>query len=108
MAHCGADHDRTRSKLSALRKASGEVTKLGKLTDIKGIRGATYRLGQLMDRTAFAVNGVANLAKVRWNGHDSKPSVSVVVVGRNDDYMPDFKERLQATIEWNRRYLASE
>jgi hypothetical protein len=30
------------------------------------------------------------------------------MVGRNDDYMSDFRERLYATIEWNIRYLVSE
>jgi hypothetical protein len=31
-----------------------------------------------------------------------------VVVGRNDDYMPDFSERLHATVAWNLRFLAEE
>jgi hypothetical protein len=30
------------------------------------------------------------------------------MVGRNDDYMSDFAERLYATIEWNVRYLIGE
>jgi hypothetical protein len=79
---------------------------LGKLKEIKGIRGATYRLEQLINRTAFAVHGVSNFSQLSVNG--SRPKVTAVVVGRNDDYMPDFAERLQATIGWNSRYLAQE
>jgi hypothetical protein len=38
----------------------------------------------------------------------NRPSIAAVVVDRNYDYMPDFKERLQATIEWNVRFLIGE
>lgn len=81
---------------------------LGKLKEIKGIRGATYRLEQLIKRAAFALHGVTNFSHLSVNGHGARPKVTAVVVGRNDDYMPDFAERLQATIGWNSRYLAQE
>ncbi|HXM36609.1 MAG TPA: hypothetical protein VN920_15550, partial [Pyrinomonadaceae bacterium] len=84
------------------------MSRLGKLKEIKGIRGATYRLGQLINRTAFAIHGITNFSQLRVNGHGSQPTVTAVVVGRNDDYMPDFLERLRATIGWNSRYLAQE
>jgi hypothetical protein len=34
--------------------------------------------------------------------------VAAVLVGRNDDYMPDFRQRLVACLEWNTRYLVGE
>jgi len=81
---------------------------MGKLKEIKGIRGAAYRLEQLVNRAAFAIHGISNFAHLRTNGLGSRPKITAVVVGRNDDYMPDFAERLQATIGWNSRYLAQE
>ncbi len=78
---------------------------LEKLREIKGIRGASYRLEQLIKRTAFAIHGVTNFSHLSTNG--SRPKVTAVVVGRNDDYMPDFAERLQATIGWNVRGYSS-
>lgn len=72
------------------------------------ITGIKYRLNQLQRRTAFALSGAGNYARlrVRKNGH--RPQIAAVLVGRNDDYMSDFRERLYATIEWNIRYLVSE
>jgi hypothetical protein len=81
---------------------------LARLREIKGIRGATYRFEQLINRTAFAIQGVSNFSHLSANGHGTRPNITAVVVGRNDDYMPDFAERLHATIEWNSRYLAQE
>src|SRR5229473_1473492 len=80
-----------------------------KLRDIKGIRGALYRLNESRARTAFAADGIANFLRLRFQRNGSRrPSVTAVVVGRNDDYMPDFAFRLRATIAWNMKYLASE
>src|SRR6266853_4437772 len=79
-----------------------------KLKDIKGIRGALYRAGQLQARTAFAANGLTNFLRLRSHRNGSRPAIAAVVVGRNDDYMSDFTERLYATLEWNIRYLVSE
>jgi len=84
------------------------MSSLGKLKEIKGIRGASYRLEQLIKRTAFAISGISNFSHLRANGDRPRPAVTAVVAGRNDDYMPDFAERLAATIDWNSRYLAQE
>jgi hypothetical protein len=76
-----------------------------KLTDIKGIRGALYRAAELQMRTTFVVGGIANFVRRRMHSNGSRPSITAVMVGRNDDYMADFRERLYATIDWNTRYL---
>jgi hypothetical protein len=78
------------------------------LRQIKGIRGALYRIEQLQARTAFAANGIANFVRLRMHSNGARPSITAVVVGRNDDYMPDFAERLDATLTWNIQYLADE
>lgn len=78
------------------------------LREIPGIRGAIYRLSQGQKRIAFAWRGASNYARLRLGRNGSRPQVAAVVVGRNDDYMSDFRERLYATIEWNISYLVSE
>lgn len=79
-----------------------------KLTEIPGIRGASYRLVQGQKRLAFALRGVSNYSRLRLERNGSRPQIAAVVVGRNDDYMSDFRERLYATVEWNIRYLVNE
>ncbi len=76
--------------------------------DVRGIRGALYRAGQLQLRTSFAANGLVNFLRLRTHRNGSRPAMAAVVVGRNDDYMSDFAERLYATLEWNIKYLVSE
>lgn len=78
------------------------------LTEIPGIRGTTYRISQAQKRIAFALRGATNYVRLRLERNGSRPQVAAVVVGRNDDYMSDFRERLYATIEWNIRYLVGE
>jgi hypothetical protein len=78
------------------------------LRDIKGIRGALYRLNELRTRTAFAAERIADFRRLRSQRNGSRPSITAVVVGRNDDYMSDFALRLRATIAWNMKYLADE
>ena len=78
------------------------------LRDIKGFRGALYRIDQMRVRVAFAADGVTNFLRLRSRRNGSRPSITAVVVGRNDDYMSDFALRLQATIAWNLNYLANE
>jgi hypothetical protein len=80
---------------------------LRKLKDVKGIRGALYRFGELRARASFAAGGLVDLLRLRKTNR-SRPSITAVVVGRNDDYMSDFALRLRATIAWNAKYLASE
>jgi len=79
-----------------------------KLRDIKGIRGALYRVDQLRVRAVFAVDGIANFLRLRFHRNGTRPAITAVVVGRNDDYMSDFAHRLRATIAWNMKYLADE
>src|SRR3977135_1846105 len=79
-----------------------------KLSDLKGIRGALYRLGQWQTKTAFVAGGIANFLRLQIHSNGSRPSITAVVVGRNDDYMADFRERLYATIDWNIRHLIDE
>ncbi|MDT7604811.1 MAG: hypothetical protein QOF61_2808 [Acidobacteriota bacterium] len=81
---------------------------LQKLKDIKGVRGIVYRSGELGRRARFAARGAYNFAQLRAEQNGARPSVTAVVVGRNDDYMSDFRQRLEATIEWNARHLADE
>jgi hypothetical protein len=78
------------------------------LSNIKGVRGAVYHLGEARRRTGFALRGAYNFARLRLERNGARPSVTAVVVGRNDDYMSDFRERLHATIEWNMRHLIDE
>ncbi len=79
-----------------------------KLSEIRGIRGALYRAREARFRGVFAARGLTNYLRLRFNGNGSRPDIAAVVVGRNDDYMPDFAQRLFATIEWNVHYLANE
>lgn len=72
------------------------------------LKGIAYRLDQLSQRAAYALQGAKHFAKLRSLRNGNGLSVAAVVVGRNDDYMPDFKERLHATIAWNIRYLVDE
>jgi hypothetical protein len=78
------------------------------LRDIKGFRGAIYRLDQLRIRTMFAADAIANFRRLRSHSNGTRPSVAAVMVGRNDDYMSDFVHRLHATIAWNARYFIDE
>ena len=78
------------------------------LRDIKGFRGALYRIDQMQAHSAFAANGIANYLHLSVSGNGLRPAIAAVVVGRNDDYMSDFADRLQATLEWNIRYLVNE
>ncbi|SRR6266404_2642394 len=79
-----------------------------KLRDIKGIRGSLYRLNELRARTTFAAEGIADFLRLGFQRNGSRPSITAVVVGRNDDYMSDFAFRLRATIAWNMKYLVDE
>jgi hypothetical protein len=72
------------------------------------IAGVKYRLQQLQQRTAFAMRGAGNYARLLVRSGNHRPQFAAVTVGRNDDYMPDFRERLLATIAWNVKYLVSE
>jgi len=70
--------------------------------------GVRYRMQQLHQRTGFAMRGAGNYAKLLVRSEDHRPRFAAVTVGRNDDYMPDFRDRLLATIAWNVKYLVNE
>ena len=72
------------------------------------IAGVKYRLQQMQHRTAFALRGVGNYGKLLVKTGNHIPSIAAVTVGRNDDYMADFRERLLATISWNFQFLITE
>jgi len=62
------------------------------------IAGVKYRLGVLHQRAEFAMRGMSNFAKLMVRQSNHRPRLAAVTVGRNDDYMADFRERLLATI----------
>lgn len=70
------------------------------------IAGISYRASQAGQRTVYAARNLRDLALIRRSR--TSRDVSAVVVGRNDDYMPNFPERLRATIAWNLRHGISE
>ncbi|HSE21857.1 MAG TPA: hypothetical protein VLB68_09355 [Pyrinomonadaceae bacterium] len=72
------------------------------------IAGIKYRAKQMQTRAGFAFRGGVNYARLITRNGNGRPNIAVVCVGRNDDYMSDFRERLIATIDWNIRYLANE
>jgi hypothetical protein len=78
-----------------------------RLAGLKVPRGISYRLADFQTRVGFAAGGFTNFLSLRGTNGARSP-IAAVVVGRNDDYMSDFRERLYATLEWNLRYLVSE
>lgn len=84
----------------------GEV--LNNLKEAPGIRGLSYRLGVVRQRTGFALRGASGYAGLQLRRNGSRPEIAAVLVGRNDDYMSDFRARLVAALEWNTRYLIGE
>jgi hypothetical protein len=72
------------------------------------LKGIIYRLRQLQSRGAYALQAVNDFTRLRVQPKRLEHAISVVVVGRNDDYAPDFGQRLASTIKWNIRHLASE
>lgn len=70
--------------------------------------GIKYRLNQTRRRVGYAVTGASNYARLCIHQNGNRPHTAAVTVGRNDDYMPDFRERLLATIAWNVKYVVSE
>jgi hypothetical protein len=75
---------------------------------MRGIQGITYRLGLARSKAAFALRGASHYGRLRARPVGPRRPIAAVMVGRNDDYMSDFRERLVAVLEWNIRYLVSE
>jgi len=72
------------------------------------IKGVKYRSEVAINRIAYAVKGAGNFARLRGAGNRPMAQVAAVMVGRNDDYMPDFADRLRSVIVWNLRHLTDE
>ena len=90
------------------RSPGTKAVMLDKILQVRGIRGIVYRFGQLGQRAAHALSVTHDFARLKKGGNGYRISTAAVIVGRNDDYMPDFKKRLRATVEWNIRYLVDE
>jgi hypothetical protein len=72
------------------------------------LKGIQYRCSESARRCAFAVHQALSFVRLRAVQDGRKPDVTAVVVGRNDDYMPDFYRRLQVTVEWNLQSFVQE
>lgn len=72
------------------------------------LRGIVYRLDQLRKRSHYALRGGIQYASLQILPPRKRPAICEVVVGRNDDYMPDFLERISATTLWNIQHLVDE
>lgn len=62
---------------------------------------------QLTKRVAYPARNVVEFSRLRRASAEGV-EVTAVVVGRNDDYMADFAQRLVATIAWNIRQAVTE
>jgi hypothetical protein len=61
------------------------------------------------ERADYLKRCLTNFARLWLQGDaPGRPAITGVLAGRNDDYMPDFRQRLHATIDWNTRYLLDE
>ncbi len=67
-----------------------------------------YRWHQLRHRARFVGRGLIDYAALMTEENPARMHVAAVLVGRNDDYMPDFVGRLRATATWNAAHLAGE
>jgi hypothetical protein len=63
-------------------------------------------LREVYERISYGIQGIHSMVKLKRRFEVVRPSIAAVTVGRNDDYMPDFYQRLQSTIEWNTRQLS--
>ncbi len=70
--------------------------------------GIKYRLDQALIQARYAGNGLSGYLQLGNDRNSAWPSIAAVMVGRNDDYMPDFAERLRITLEWNIRHFVVE
>jgi hypothetical protein len=62
----------------------------------------------MRQRASYVARAINYFGKLRLQANGHRPAIGLVVVGRNDDYTPDFAERLRATIDWHIRHLVSE
>ena len=66
-----------------------------------------YKLRSALYNIRYAVKGLIDYCKLPAVPI-SHLQTSLVVVGRNDDYMPNFYERLKATLAWNIKHLITD
>lgn len=62
----------------------------------------------MFHQAAYAIKGASGFVKLQAANDREKAGVAAVMVGRNDDYMPDFVERLTAVTDWNTSHLIGE
>jgi len=72
------------------------------------ITGMKYRMAQALLTTGYALDGARDSTRMWLQTEAKRPAIAAVMVGRNDDYMPDFALRLRATLAWNIRHLVTE
>jgi hypothetical protein len=94
--------------MSRSAEALGRSEWIYGLLRIRGIRGIVYRVAQAWDHGRSVGRQVTDAAVLRTMRASFPERVTAVVVGRNDDYMPDFLGRLRATLRWNLRHLVTE
>ena len=70
--------------------------------------GVQYRVRQAVLRIRYAQRAAVAMGGLLLRPPGQRPEIAAVLVGRNDDYMPDFYDRLRATISWNVARLAKE
>ena len=68
----------------------------------------THSIRYHLSRSRYAISGTVTYSKLLLMERGNSPSVSLVMVGRNDNYMPDFERRVRIAIEWNLRHLVDE
>lgn len=93
--------------------ANESITKTIFKRDDGMITGLKYRIEQAKFNAAYAVKGWREYTKLTARSSATltagrRPGIAAVMVGRNDDYMPDFALRLHATLDWNIRHLVTE
>lgn len=66
------------------------------------------KLSSHLSDLRYATNALIARCRIVSRPQYNNYPISLVVVGRNDDYMPDFFQRLCATLRWNIKHLIAE
>lgn len=67
----------------------------------------TFRPRECIRRTSYFIQQTSAYAQLSLRRPVEIP-IGIVVVGRNDDYMPDFLSRVRVTLRWNLKHVAQE
>jgi hypothetical protein len=67
-----------------------------------------YRIGQARRRAAFAAEGAWHYSRLLVGQNATAARFAAVLVGRNDDYMPDQRSRLRASVAWDLKHFVDE